>query len=290
MTSPFNRRKTLYIRAGLNNRERMFDKILIATDNSPLMKNAIEYSATLFPYSDYHLINVINTTDGSVPQTNLMQSKMAKISQEALETGENILNDMGIDEVKKNKPRGTPSKEIISYIEEKNIDLLIMATHSKTGAQSLHIGDTALHSLQVTSIPSLIFSCECAPETPEKIFNPTTFSTYSIDATMLALELAEYFEASLTTYHIGKEDPGASSRRIKNRASKHDVDYKLEINKNASEKEIIERSREFDFIVGSRGRSGWRYKLRHIFRKYALSTLEKELIEESTQPFLMVGD
>ncbi len=269
---------------------RMFDKILIATDNSPLMRKSIEYSATLFPYSDFHLINVINTSDRSVPQSDLMQSKMAKISQEALDNGEQILNEMGINEVKKTKPRGTPSKEIMNYIENHDIDLLVMATHSKTGAQRLHIGDTALHSLQVTSIPSLVFSCKCAAEAPEKIFNPTTFSTYSIDASMLALELAEYFDASLTTYHIGNEDPGASSRRIKNRASKHGVDYELEINKNASEKEIIERSREFDFIVGSRGRSGWRYKLRHIFRKFSLSALEKELIEESTVPFLMVGD
>ncbi|MFP4143100.1 MAG: universal stress protein [Thermoplasmata archaeon] len=266
------------------------DNILIATDNSPLMKNAIQYTATLFPKSNFHLINVINTSDSSVPQTNLMQSKMAKISQEALENGKEILNEMGIDDVKKSRPRGVPSKEIMKYINENNVDLLVMATHSKTGSQAVHIGETALHSLQVTSIPSLVFSCECAPQKPNRIFNPTTFSTYSIDASMLAIELADYFGASLQTYHFGKKDPGASSRRIEKRAENMGVDYELEINKNASKKEILKKSQEFDFIVGSRGRSGWRYKLRHIFRKFALSALEKELIEESDIPFLMVGD
>ncbi|MBS3782391.1 MAG: universal stress protein, partial [Candidatus Thermoplasmatota archaeon] len=78
--------------------------------------------------------------------------------------------------------------------------------------------------------------------------------------------------------------------RIKKRASKEGVDYKLEIKKGASDKEIIEKANEFDFIVGSRGRSGWRYKLRYIFRELALSNLEKELIAESIVPFLMVGD
>ncbi len=268
----------------------MFDKILIATDNSSLMKDAIQYSAKLFPYSDYHLINVINTRDSSIPQTKLFQSRMAEISQEALDEGEKILTDMGIDEVKKSNPRGVPSQEIINYIECNDIELLIMATHSKTGAQTLHIGDTAIHSLQVTKIPSLIFSCRCSLKTPKRIFNPTTFSTYSIDASMLALELAEYLEASLTTYHIGEEDIGPIPRKIKNRASKAGVDFKLEINKNASEERIIEKSREFDFIVGSRGRSGWRYKLRHIFRKFALSNLEKALIEGTDVPYLMVGD
>lgn len=268
----------------------MFENVLIATDNSPLMKSAIQYTATLFPDSDYHLINVINTTDSSVPQTNLMQTKMAKMSQDALDNGGEILKEMGIEDIEKNSPAGKPSEKIIEYIENNNIDLLVMATHSKTGAQKVHIGETASHSLEVTSIPSMIFSCQCAAKTPERIFNPSTFSTYSIDASMLAIELAEYFGAKLTTYHIGDGDPGASSRRIKKRADKLGVDYELEINKGASDKEIIEKSSDFDFIVGSRGRSGWRYKLRYIFRGLSLSNLERELIAESDKPFLMVGD
>lgn len=268
----------------------MFDRILIATDNSPLMKDAIRYTGTLFPYAEYHLINVINTSDGSVPQTNLMESRISDISQEALESGEELLRDMGIDDISKTKPVGTPSKEIIDYIDKENIDLLVMATHSKTGTQRVHIGETALHSLQVTHIPSLIFSCRCASERPKKIFNPTTFSSYSVDATMLAIDLAEMFGASLTTYHIGKENPGASSRRIEKRADKAGVDYELIINKNASDKQILKRSQEHDFIVGSRGRSGLKYKLRFLIHSFSLSSLEKELIAESDIPFLMVGE
>ncbi|MFP3871496.1 MAG: universal stress protein [Candidatus Natronoplasma sp.] len=268
----------------------MFEKILIATDNSPLMRNSIEYTATLFQYADYHLINVLNTSDGSIPQTEIMHSKMTEISQDALENGEKILNRMGIEDVKKVMPKGTPSKEIMKYIEENDIDVLVMATHSKTGAQRVHIGETAMHSLQVTSIPSLVFSCECAPKIPEKIFNPTTFSSYSVAATMMALELAEYFGASLTTYHIGKENPGTASRRIKKRAEKAGVDYELQIEKGASDQKILEKSSEFDFIVGSRGRSGLLYKLRHLIPSFALSSIEKELIAESEVPFLMVGD
>ncbi|MBS3817098.1 MAG: universal stress protein [Candidatus Thermoplasmatota archaeon] len=268
----------------------MFDKILIATDNSPLMNNAIRFTAKLFPYADYYLINVINTSDGSVPQTDLMQSKMSEISKNALHSSEEILNEMGIDEVEKSNPAGTPSKEIIDYIDEHQIDLLVMATHSKSGSQKVHIGETALHSLQVTNIPSLVFACKCAPKMPEKIFNPTTFSSYSVQASILAIELAEYFGASLTTYHIGDKDPGAASRRIEKRAEKEGVEYNLEMHKGASDSQILKRSKEFDLIVGSRGRSGLLYKLRHLFRKFALSSLEKELIEESEVPFLMVGD
>lgn len=268
----------------------MFDKILIATDNSPLMRNAMEHTATIFPYADYHLINVINTSDGSIPQTSLMRSKLKEISEEALENGKQILQDMGISEIKTSMPSGKPSTEILNYVNKHEIGLLVMATHSKEGAQKVHIGETALHSLQVTSIPSMIFSYPVEAKVPDTIFNPTTFSSYSVDATMIALSLASYFEASLTTYHIGSKDPGAASRRIKKRAEKEGIDYELVIRKEASDEEILERSKEYDFMVGSRGRGGFLYKLRYLFPKLSLSSLEKELIAQSETPFLMVGD
>ncbi len=268
----------------------MFDRILIATDDSPLMENAIKYTATIFPNADYHLINVVNTDDRSVPQTGLMQSRMAEISQEALDHGEGILEDMGIDDVKKAKPTGSPPKEILNYINQHDMGLLVMATHAKTGAQKVHIGECALHSLQITNIPSMVFACECEREKPEEIFNPTTFSKYSIDATILGMKLAKYFGASLTTYHIGKDDPGKDLERLKRRASKAGVDYDITINKGASDKTILNESRDHDFIVGSRGRSGLKYKLRRIFPSFALSDLEKELIAESKVPFLLLGE
>lgn len=268
----------------------MFDNILIATDNSPLIKNAIQYTAKLFPEASYHLINVVNTSDGSIPQTSMMHKRLKKISKKALTNGKEILTEMGIKNIKTAMPSGTPSNEIMKYISQHRVDLLVMATHSKVGSQKVHIGETALHSLQVTEIPSLIFACRCAQKIPNKIFNPTTFSSYSVDATMIALELAHYFDASLTTYHIGDGEPGAAARRIEKRASKSGIDYKLILAEQPSDEEILKKSKQFDFMVGSRGRGGLLYKLRHIFPTLSLSSLEKEVIAETEIPFLMVGD
>ncbi len=268
----------------------MFDKILIATDNSPLMRKAIQYTARLFPYSDYHLINVINTSDGSIPQTPLVQSHMKDISKDALNKGKKILKRMGIEEVKLSMPMGTPSKEIMRYTAKYEIDLIVLATHSKSGTQKVHIGDTALQSLQITHIPSLVFSCTCKPKMPKNIINPTSFSTYSIYATMMALDLSAYFGSKLTVYHIGKGDPGAAERRVKKKAESKGVEYELIYAPNASDEDILKKSSEYDLMVGSRGRGGLLYKFRYLFPTLALSTLEKELIAETDIPFLMVGD
>lgn len=268
----------------------MFDKILIATDNSPLIQSGIEYTSTLFPDAEYHLMNVLNTKDKSVPKTDLIESHMKKEAEEAIFQGEKILEDMGIKKIKTAMPIGEPSEKILDYINKNQIDLLTIGTHSKSGAQEIHIGDTASDTMKVVSIPSLIFARRFEPEIPKTIFNPTTFSSYSVDATMIALDLAEMFDASLTTYHIGKKDPGASSRRIKRVAEKNEVDFELKVNKGASEEEIIEESAKYDFMVGSRGRSGLLYKLRFLFPKFAFSKIERILIAESQVPYLMSGD
>lgn len=268
----------------------MFDKILIATDNSPLIQNGIEYASTLFTDAEYHLINVLNTKDRSVPKTKLIESHMENEGEEAVYQGKKTLQDMGVQNIKTSMLLGEPSEKILEYIDKNKIDLLVIATHAKSGAQEIHIGDTAAHSLRVTSIPSLIFSRRHEPEIPKSIFNPTTFSSYSVDASMIAIDLAEMFDASLTTYHIGKKDPGAGSRRIKRVAEKNDIDFELKINKNASEEVILNESSKYDFMVGSRGRGGILYKLRFLLPKFAFTKIERILIAESRIPYLMIGD
>lgn len=268
----------------------MFDKILIATDNSPLMKNAMEYTATLFPYADYHMMNVINKSDGSVPQTPLMHSQLEDISKEAIEDGKKILSGMGIREIDTARPEGSPSQELLHYVDKKKIDLLVMAAYSKEGTQEIHIGNTALNYIKERSIPTLLFSWDCEVTIPGKIFNPTTFSSYSMEASMIALNLASQFEADLTTYKIGKNDSGASSRRIKRIADKGDVNFTLKVDEDASGKKLIKESKTHDLIIGSRGRGGLLYKLRSLFPKLSLTSLEKELIAGCDIPYLMVGD
>ncbi len=268
----------------------MFDRILIATDDSPIMRRAIEYTADIFSWSEYYLISVIDTTDRSIPQNITMRKEMREAAREALDEGEKMLTEKGVEVVETRMPEGVPYKEIEKFSDERDIDLITLASHSTVGSQRVHIGETTLNCLKVTSHPSLIFSRCCPIGIPESIFNPTTFSTYSVEATTIALEMADHFGSSLTTFHFGDKNPGPASRRLKKRAERMGVDYTLEVKKGASDTDIIERMNEFDFIIGSRGRKGILYKLHHIFPKLSLSKLERELIAESEVPILLTGD
>ncbi|MFP4000719.1 MAG: universal stress protein [Thermoplasmata archaeon] len=268
----------------------MFDKIVIATDDSPIIDNAMRYTINLFPDSEYYLISVVDTTDRSIPHNITMREEKRKIAKQSLKDGEEVLSENNISPGGMRKPEGVPSEEIKKYADEVDADLLVIASHSKVGAQRVHIGETTLNYLKVTSHPSLVFPRLSNVEIPEKIFNPTTFSTYSVEATMIALDLAEHLGASVTTFHFGDNEPGPASRRIKKRADRLGVDYTLKIKRGASDKEIIETMNDFDFLIGSRGRKGILYKLHHIFPKLSLSKLEREVIAEGEIPILLTGD
>lgn len=268
----------------------MFDKIVIATDDSPIMDNAMHYTINLFPDSEYYLISVVDTTDRSIPHNITMREEKRTVAKKALIDGKKVLDEKNISPSGMKKPEGVPSDEIKKYADEVDADLLVMASHSKVGAQRVHIGETTLNYLKVTSHPSLIFSRRAEITIPESIFNPTTFSTYSVEATMIALHLADHIDASVTTFHFGEKEPGPSSRRIKKRADRLNIDYTLEINRGASHQKIVQRMNDFDFLIGSRGRRGLLYKLHNIFPKLALSKLEREVIVESEIPILLTGD
>ncbi len=118
----------------------MFNKILIATDNSKLMESAVPYTATLFPQADFHVINVIDTITTSVPMSSLLRRTLNDLAGEAVNKAEKVLVDMGVSQVKKTILSGRSYREILNYVKANDIKLIVMATHSKSGTQRLHIG------------------------------------------------------------------------------------------------------------------------------------------------------
>lgn len=269
----------------------MFDNILIATDNSRLIKNAMKYTANVFSDSNYHVLNVINVEEKSVPKTEIVIEDLKKAANRAIEDASEILQKIGIKKIKKVIREGVPSEEILRYTYENHIDLLVMGTQSKSGTQTLEIGNTCLNTLENISIPTLLFDAMVDIKRPKKIFNPSTGSKYSMEASYLAVELAEYLEGEITLMCIkGGTENESTFRRVLTFAEKNDVPMDITQCAVRPDKDIVEKSKKYDFIVVSRGRPGIKYKLRKLFRKFALGSLEREIIVETKKPMLFVGD
>ncbi|MFO7791590.1 MAG: universal stress protein [Candidatus Saliniplasma sp.] len=269
----------------------MFENILIATDDSQLIKNAIKYTANAFPNSQYHVLNVVYSTERSVPTTDMLMKDLKKASKRAIKDGIDILHEMGVDKIKKSVREGVPSKQILTYSKEHDIDMIVMGTQSKSGIQSFEIGDTCLHTLENSSIPILLFDSIVDIIKPKDILHPSSGSKYSIEAGYLAIELAEHFSGRIKVLCTrGDEEKGATFRRLETFAEKNNVSFEISACTKKPNKEIVRESKKNDLVVTSRGRPGLKYKLRKVYPPFALGKLERGIIVETRKPVLFVGE
>jgi nucleotide-binding universal stress UspA family protein len=86
--------------------------------------------------------------------------------QELLKSAENDLSQVVAKKVPKHieisceVKIGTPAEVIIKFAREKNIDIIIMATHGRTGISRFMIGSVAEKTIRQSTIPLLIIPAD----------------------------------------------------------------------------------------------------------------------------------
>lgn len=269
----------------------MFEKILIATDSSILMPSIIRYAATLFPKAEYHVISVVETSAGLGQISGVLLQQFEKMCREADEKAGNILEEYGI-EPRKIVKRGKAAREIVNYAHSENIDLLAIGSHS-SGIQEARLGKVCEKVLEYINCHVLLLNTPVQPVIPKRILNPTTDSEYSRKGSILAVKLAKIFDAELTCLYVGGEEEARHRHAIefvKSKAEEEGIKFKGIIGGNVPELEIIEREKDHDLIVGSRGRRGVSYKFRFLKHSLALGHLERRIISSATIPIILTHD
>lgn len=267
----------------------MFKNILVATDDSKLVNNAIEYTANCFPDADYHIISVINTSTPSVPITDILMEDLKESSRRAIQDGVDILKKRDIEDCKRVIRKGAPSEEIVKYSEDYNIDLIVMGTQSKSGTQIYEIGETCLHVLEHSSVPVLLFDYIVDIKKPKKLLHPTSGTEYSLKAGRLAIKLAEYFGGNVDILSTrGGSETMLNFKKLHDFSEEHNIPYHLRSCAVKPHEEIVKESRKHDLIIASLGRPGLKYKLRKLHPPFAIGTLEREVIVETRIPTLIV--
>jgi nucleotide-binding universal stress UspA family protein len=141
------------------------NKILIATDFSKFSLTAADYALSLA--ADYdaevHLIHVIEKTPPILTIRSLDLSQ-EKILQEIEEEAKSALKHT-LQQVKKINDKvkivsvlrkGIDYEEIINYSVEAKIDLIVIATHGRTGLLHTLIGSVAEKVIRYSKIPVLV--------------------------------------------------------------------------------------------------------------------------------------
>lgn len=156
----------------------MFEKILVPLDGSKLAESVFPYlerlskdcrSKEVILFRCCEPSNITADYPASMPhnwEEHVEQLNVSSAQQCSLylKDAQAKLKDMGLDNIKLETRLGDPAKEIVDYASEENANLIIMASHGRTGPSRWAYGSVADKVFRSTCVPVLLIrGPECLP-------------------------------------------------------------------------------------------------------------------------------
>jgi nucleotide-binding universal stress UspA family protein len=136
----------------------MYDDILVPTDGSPGMAPVIDHASNLAAIHDatIHGLYVVDTASlTDVP----IEVTLEGVNDALREEGEKALAELaeatGDVPVETESIDGSPARQILTYAQEADADLIVMGTHGRSGVDRLLLGSVAERVVRSSSVPVL---------------------------------------------------------------------------------------------------------------------------------------
>jgi nucleotide-binding universal stress UspA family protein len=147
----------------------IFKKIMVATDGSELVKQAVKSAVEIAKLSEaklyaVHVIamesySIIHSLDEKWKKT--MKKQLTIKGEKATDYVENVGKAANTD-VESVILEGNPANEILDFAENNDIDLLVMCTHEKTELQRFLVGSVAENVIRHSGKAVLVVKEESA--------------------------------------------------------------------------------------------------------------------------------
>jgi nucleotide-binding universal stress UspA family protein len=137
------------------------NRILVTTDFSEYSASALEYAVSLAESynATIHLIHVVDPFSRRAKHKSGGRAKNSELVMQ--ETAQQAMKKFVVEsvdeyvEVKQVIRLGHPADEIARYAKEERMDLIIIATHGRTGLAHVMIGSIAEKVIRISSVPVL---------------------------------------------------------------------------------------------------------------------------------------
>lgn len=121
--------------------------ILVAYDGSEPAQKAVEHAVENYPDQTIILLRVIEVSGGSIGAgVDLVQEKLKELREETTtelsETFSEFIKRNDI-EFQMETVFGQPTREIVSYAEEHEIDVIVVGNHGREGISRVLLGSVA---------------------------------------------------------------------------------------------------------------------------------------------------
>jgi nucleotide-binding universal stress UspA family protein len=180
----------------------MFDDVLVSTDGSDCANAAIEYAEDLAERYDA-TVHVLSVVDSRVlenaPHYETVKDEHVELVEDVAEDVVDDLGDTDCD-VEHAVRTAVPHTAILRYVREKEIDLVAMGTHGRTGVERYLLGSVTEKIVRLADVPVLAvpMSDDGSVTCPYgDVLVPTDGSDGATAAVTPAVDVARAYDARL---------------------------------------------------------------------------------------------
>ncbi|MEF8831434.1 MAG: universal stress protein [Halobacteriales archaeon] len=139
----------------------MHDDILIPTDGSKQASNAVKRGLLLARDLDatVHALYVVEDFESRIAP---ITGEQQRVSEEQVEHGESVVEDVAqaaesLDvDVVAAVEKGRVHKEIKEYIEDNDVDFIVMGSRGRTNIEKAILGSTADRIIRTLAVPTMV--------------------------------------------------------------------------------------------------------------------------------------
>lgn len=180
-------------------------KILVPCDFSQQAVNAFRFALDILQQSkgEVHLLNVVELPimhdTVLMPVLSFEEQLLKELSQKAEKQFEKLKEKYAQpgQKVKSVVKFGATSQMILDYIEQVNIDLVVMGTEGASGAKELLIGSNTEKIVRRSAVPVLAIKKYMKASSIKNIVFPNTLGQDQEDLTLKVKALQSFFKARL---------------------------------------------------------------------------------------------
>ena len=290
-----------------------YDNILVPTDGSSAAKRATEHALSLADRFDaeVHALGVVDLQQAAGPfdAGGLDTGFIDRLRTAAEEDVGHVANQWAQpDRIHEAVEEGSPSKVILEYVDDHDIDLVTMGTHGRTGLRRFVLGSVTEHVLRESPVPVLATrASEDPPTLPYRnVLVPTDGSDCATGAVEHALSIAGACDATLHALNVVDDaavmgSPGAglptgylenlkslgeeATESLATAAEDEDVTVQTAVEHGRPGEGIEAYGEDHDIdlvVMGTHGRSG--------IERFLLGSTTEEVIRNGTFPVLAVPE
>ncbi|QCS42625.1 universal stress protein [Natrinema versiforme] len=135
-----------------------YGDVLVPTDGSDHASVALDRAASVAARHDatLHLLSVVDELPEVIDAgSTQLSSQLEENVQAVLDEAEATARRAGVDEIRTSITAGPVPREITSYVDEEEIDLVVMGTHGHTGLDRHLLGSFTERVIRTSPVPVL---------------------------------------------------------------------------------------------------------------------------------------